>query len=69
MGRRGGDVELGWGGEEVWCGVKRQWWQWDRWSHIHVWQIEIRRDTLGANVTSSRPDHTVQGSSAGKIKL
>ena len=52
---------------EIECGTESQWWQWNGQSHIHVWWIKIRRDTLGASNPSPRPDHTAQGSSARKI--
>ena len=38
-------------------------------SHIFMWWIKIRRDTLGVSDPCSRPDYIAQGSSAGKIKL
>ena len=38
-----------------------------RWSHIHMWWIKIRMDTLGANDPNPRTDCTSQGSSARKI--
>ena len=64
MGRRGGDMEMEHGSTEMRYGMKRQW---DGWSHIHVWRIEIQKDTLGLRDPSPRPDHIAQGSSAGKI--
>ena len=51
-------------GTENWSGVER--WQ-NGQSHIHVWWIKIRRDTLGARDPSPKPDHPAQGSSARKI--
>ena len=40
---------------EMLRGVER--WQ-NRWSHIHMWWIKIRRDTLEAKDPSPRSDHT-----------
>ena len=48
----------------VWCGVERQK---NRQSHIHVWWIKIRRDTLGVRDPSPRPDHTAPGSSTRNV--
>ena len=51
MGRRGRDTERG---GEAWRGVKRQQ---NRWSHIQVWWIKIRRDTSGARDPSPKSDY------------
>ena len=59
MGRRGGDAEVRWRVSSSGEGYSL--------SHIHVWQIKIRRDMLGASDPSPRPDYTAQGSDARKI--
>ena len=48
------------------CDTKRR--QQSRLSHIHVGWIKIRRDTLGANDPSPRPDRATQVPSFGKRK-
>ena len=63
MDRRGRDAEMGRRGEKMWCSSERQGRHRHRWSHIHVWWIEIRRDILGLKDPSPRPDHTAQRSS------
>ena len=52
-----------------WFGAERWQWQWNRWSHIHMWWIKIGRDTLGVSDPSPRPDGTAPSSSARKINL
>ena len=54
------DEEMG----VAWTGSLQQ----NRWSHIHMWWIKIRKDTLGASDPSPRPYCTAQGSRARKIK-
>ena len=39
----------------------------EQWSHIHMWWIKIRRNTLGVSDPSPKPDFTAQGSSTRKI--
>ena len=63
--------EMGQRSKEMWNDMERRWlqqqWNEHRQSHIHIWQIKIRRDTLGVSDSSPRPDHTIQSSSARKI--
>ena len=57
-------METGQRGKKTWHGAER--WQWQQngpsWSHIYVWWIKIRRDTLGASFPGRRPELTAQGS-------
>ena len=70
MGRGTGVVEMG---REAWSsGVMRRdgssgCARADSQSHIHMWGIKVRRDTLGASDPSPRPDCTAEGSSARKM--
>ena len=62
----GAETQGGKIGMETWCDKDRQQ---NGWSHIHMWQIKIGRDTSGVGDPSPKPDHpAVQGSSARKIK-
>ena len=63
-----------WRGTESWrsaeiCSrmMQRDLEMWDGQSHIHVWWIEVRRDTSGARDPSPRPDYPAQDSNTRKI--
>ena len=50
---------------EMWYCAERQWWNGQ--FHTHMWWVKIRMDTLRESNPIPRPNHTAQGSSAGKI--
>ena len=78
MGGRGRDAEthrVAWIGGEAHRGgemdkcteTQRCTEMWNKQSHIHMWWIKIRRDTLGLRDPSHRPDHLAQDSSDREI--